>query len=71
MNDQPDKTNVPIEEPDADAVKLLAFWNQNKGRLGLGLLVGYLALLALGTLGEVFDIEGILNLPMFRPPGKF
>ena len=71
MNEKPEKLNTPIDEGDEEAAKLLRFWNRRKGQIGLGLLGGYLALLALGTLGEVFEIEWILNLPMFRPPGKF
>ena len=32
----------------------------------LGALVLYVFLLGLGTLGEVFEVEWILNLPLFR-----
>ncbi|MBN2719795.1 MAG: hypothetical protein JXR72_01700 [Proteobacteria bacterium] len=32
----------------------------------LGVLVLYVFLLGLGTLGEVFEVEWILNLPLFR-----
>jgi len=42
-----------------------------KGRIGLIILVLYVAILALGTVGELFDIEWILDLPLFRPPGKY
>jgi len=47
------------------------FWYQNKGRIGLGLLIVYVFLLGLGTVGELWDIEWILDLPLFRPPGKY
>lgn len=39
--------------------------------LSVLLLGAYLALLALGTIGELFKVEWILNLPWFLPPGKF
>jgi len=42
-----------------------------KGEIGLSLLVLYVLLLGLGTVGEVWSIEWILDLPIFRPPGKY
>jgi hypothetical protein len=39
---------------------------QNKENLLLGMLVLYVFLLGLGTMGELFEIEWILNLPLFR-----
>ena len=33
-------------------------------------LVIYVATLGLGTIGELWDVEWILDLPIFRPPGK-
>jgi|MGYP005651820815 hypothetical protein len=42
-----------------------------KGQFGLGLLVLYVFLLGLGTIGEIWEIEWILDLPLFRPPGKY
>jgi hypothetical protein len=42
-----------------------------KGEIGLSLLVLYVFLLGLGTVGEVWSIEWILDLPIFRPPGKY
>ena len=42
-----------------------------KGEIGLSLLVLYVFLLGLGTVGEVWNIEWILDLPIFRPPGKY
>jgi len=47
------------------------FWNQNRARIGLGLLIVYAFLLGLGTVGELWDIEWILDLSLFRPPGKY
>lgn len=42
-----------------------------KGQIGIGLLVLYVFLLALGTIGEIWEVEWILDLPLFRPPGKY
>ncbi len=46
------------------------FFQKNKSKFGLGALVAYVFLLGLGTIGEVWEIEWILDLPLFRPPGK-
>ncbi len=48
-----------------------SFWSRHKGEIGLAALLLYVSLLALGTVGELFDIEWILDLPLFRPPGKY
>tara|TARA_B100001123_G_C14358846_1_gene650096 strand:- start:213 stop:380 length:168 start_codon:yes stop_codon:yes gene_type:complete len=48
-----------------------SFFQKNKEKLGLGALLAYLLLLGLGTIGEIWEIEWILNLPLFRPPGKY
>ena len=47
------------------------FFQKNKEKLGLGALVVYVFLLGLGTIGEICEIEWILDLPLFRPPGKY
>ena len=41
---------------------------KKKYDLLLGLLILYVALLGLGTVGELFQISWILSLPIFRPP---
>ena len=46
------------------------FFQKNKTKFGLGALVAYVLLLGLGTVGEIWEIEWILDLPLFRPPGK-
>tara|TARA_Y100001960_G_scaffold277393_1_gene308123 strand:+ start:506 stop:676 length:171 start_codon:yes stop_codon:yes gene_type:complete len=48
-----------------------SFFQKNKDKLGLGALLVYLFLLGLGTIGEIWEIEWILDLPLFRPPGKY
>jgi hypothetical protein len=47
------------------------FFQKNKEKFGLGALVVYVFLLGLGTIGEIWEIEWILDLPLFRPPGKY
>jgi hypothetical protein len=47
------------------------FFQKNKAKFGLGALVAYVLLLGLGTVGEIWEIEWILDLPLFRPPGKY
>ena len=47
------------------------FFKKNKEKLVLGALVVYVLLLGLGTIGEIWEIEWILDLPLFRPPGKY
>ena len=47
------------------------FFQKNKSKFGLGALVAYVLLLGLGTIGEIWEIEWILDLPLFRPPGKY
>ncbi|MBC8284330.1 MAG: hypothetical protein H8E32_11000 [Nitrospinae bacterium] len=47
------------------------FFQKNKEKLGLAALVAYVLLLGLGTIGEIWEIEWILDLPLFRPPGKY
>lgn len=37
----------------------------------MAILLLYVFLLGLGTVGELWDIEWILDLPIFRPPGKY
>jgi hypothetical protein len=47
---------------------LSELFGKRKADLILGLFILYVALLVLGTVGELFDISWILSLPIFRPP---
>jgi len=47
------------------------FFSEHKGTIGFGFLIVYVFLLGLGTIGELWDVEWILDLPIFRPPGKY
>ena len=50
----------------AAAVATDSWFGQNKENFLLGLLILYVLLLGLGTVGELFEVEWILNLPLFR-----
>ncbi|MDT8395513.1 MAG: hypothetical protein RRA32_03555 [bacterium] len=54
------------EPPPAKRVPDSSWLGRNKENLLLGMLVLYVFLLGLGTVGELFEIEWILNLPLFR-----
>jgi len=42
------------------------FFSTYKSEVFLGILILYVITLALGVIGELFDIEWILNLPIFK-----
>ena len=50
--------------------KFREYFAQYKTQIGMTFLVIYIATLGLGTIGELWDVEWILDLPIFRPPGK-
>jgi hypothetical protein len=62
----------PVERGARDAGVMKAeavssgWFGQYKDNLLLGLLVIYVLLLGLGTVGELFEIEWVLDLPLFR-----
>lgn len=60
-----------VREETAVSPSSSSFWNRYKAEMGLAAVVLYVFLLALGTIGELFDVEWILDLPLFRPPGKY
>ena len=43
----------------------MGFLSDNKSEIFLAVLILYVITLALGVIGELFDIEWILNLPLF------
>ena len=51
--------------------RLKAIGARYKGEIGLTVLILYVLLLGLGTVGELWDVDWILDLPIFRPPGKY
>ena len=44
---------------------MAGFFSKYKGEIFLTILILYVLTLALGVTGELFDIEWILNLPIF------
>ena len=57
----------PVRKPDTEPQATGHSWlSRNRENLLLGILVLYVLLLGLGTAGELFEIEWILNLPIFR-----
>ena len=66
------ETNKPSQEtPSKPLQRIKQFGSKYKGEIGLTALILYIFLLSLGTVGEIWNIEWILNLPIFRPPGKY
>jgi len=59
------KKKVPGRQPEA-TVAADSWFGQNKETFLLGLLILYVLLLGLGTVGELFEIEWVLNLPLFK-----
>lgn len=47
------------------------FWEKYKGEIGITIMIAYLLLLGLGTVGEIWEVEWILDLPIFRSVGKW
>ncbi len=59
------KKETPVRQSKATTATG-SWFGQNKENFLLGLLILYVLLLGLGTVGELFEIEWILNLPLFR-----
>ncbi|HJO56879.1 MAG TPA: hypothetical protein QF772_01490 [Nitrospinaceae bacterium] len=62
---------APAETTSSPIQRIKQFGSKYKGEIVLAALILYVFLLGLGTVGEVWDIEWILDLPIFRPPGKY
>ncbi|NIQ03541.1 MAG: hypothetical protein GWO19_25285 [Nitrospinaceae bacterium] len=73
MNDEftPETEATESDSPPTLLGSVRQFWGRYKAGIGIGILFLYVALLGLGTVGEVWDVEWILDLPLFRPPGKY
>lgn len=56
----------PVLSADSHAAHSDSLFSKSKEKFLLGLLVLYVFLLGLGTVGELFEIEWILNLRLFR-----
>ncbi len=62
-----DNKNIISDSPQPK----VSFWKKYKGEIGLVIMFIYLFLLGLGTIGEIWEIEWILDLPIFRSVGKW
>jgi hypothetical protein len=51
--------------------RIRQYFHKYKAGIGLLVLILYVLLLGLGTIGEIWEVEWILDLPLFRPPGKY
>ncbi|PIR00817.1 MAG: hypothetical protein COV66_04575 [Nitrospinae bacterium CG11_big_fil_rev_8_21_14_0_20_45_15] len=69
MDEASTKSPTPTDKGGFQILKDFAY--KNRGELGIAALGIYLFLLALGTVGEIWDVEWILDLPLFRSPGKY
>jgi hypothetical protein len=47
------------------------FFGQHGPTIGLIILIGYVILLGIGVIAEVFKIQWILDWWIWSPPGKF
>ncbi len=54
------------QKPSVGQTPGAGFLSKNKETLLLALLVLYVLLLGLGTVGELFEVGWILNLPLFK-----
>ncbi len=62
----------PSEQETSSSIlnKFREYFTKYKSQIGMTFLVIYIATLGLGTIGELWDVEWILDLALFRPPGK-
>ena len=47
-------------------MKPTGYLTKYRDQIILGLLIGYIIILGFGVIGELFKIEWILNLPLFK-----
>ena len=69
MQDTPSNQETPTSSSPLQGFR--EFFQKYKAGIGLGVLILYVLLLGLGTIGEIWKVEWILDLPLFRPPGKY
>jgi hypothetical protein len=57
-----------MEDPQPGPAQTPAgWWATHRQQVGVAIFCLYVALLLLGTIGELFDVEWILNLPLWSP----
>lgn len=50
---------------------LKGFFRKHGSTIGLAVLIGYVILLGIGVIAEVFKIQSILDWWIWSPPGRF
>jgi len=50
--------------------RMRGFCEKHSSEFIVALLLGWVVLLVVGTVAEIFDIAWILDWPIWRPPGK-
>lgn len=58
------------DRPEETQQKQGGFWGKYGSTILLVVLFGYLILLAIGVVAEVFKIQSILDWWIWKPPGK-
>jgi hypothetical protein len=61
--------SVSVDEKDLSGIR--GFFRKHGSTIGLVALVGYVILLGIGVIAEVFKIQWILDWWIWSPPGKF
>ncbi len=61
--------NQSVDEKDLSGIS--GFLRKHGSTIGLVVLVGYVILLGIGVIAEVFKIQWILDWWIWSPPGKF
>jgi len=54
-----------------DLKGLKGFFRKHGATIGLAVLIGYVILLGIGVIAEVFKIQSILDWWIWSPPGRF
>ncbi len=68
--DNTDQINSGADEAE-QIYGLRGFFRKHGPTIGLVVLVGYVILLGIGVIAEVFKIQWILDWWIWSPPGKF
>jgi len=49
----------------------MTYLNGNKEKIAISVVIGYIVVLGIGAIAEVFDFQPILDWSFWRPPGKY
>ena len=64
-----DQSNQSAGAKDLSGIR--GFFSKHGSTIGLVVLIGYVILLGIGVIAEVFKIQWILDWWIWSPPGKF